>query len=191
MAKPSTSHDSGQMAAQTELRSYRQLIEQLAQGGINHRIPNSIPAHAAVLLETMFRHAREEIRIFTGEMRPAVYGDSGLMDAARRFLLRPGACLRILLQTAREEAWLKEQPIVRACLAHAQPGALDIRCANGVYATPVAKHFAVMDDRGYRFELNHDKTQAIANFNEPDAARKLVSAFDRAFAMATPASLVS
>lgn len=163
---------------------YRQLIERLAMGGVNQRIPNGVPLHASILLEAMFRHAKADIRIFTGVLSEKTYDYQGLIVAARRFLSRPGSRLKILLQKPQSKAQLEQRQLIRVLTDVGENrGDLDVRCAQGVYATEAAKHFAVMDEQGFRFEIDHENTRAIANFNEPDLAAELTLTFDRAFSL--------
>ncbi len=163
-----------------DIQEYRQVIERLAAEGVSQRISNGIPVHASILLETMFKHADSEMRIYSGELSPKTYDRDELILAARRFLGRPGRRLRVLLQKGATD--LKDRKFIRAISdLGASCGTLEVRSARGVYETDAAKHFAVMDERGYRFEIDHAETRAVANFNEPVIAQELVSAFDRAF----------
>jgi hypothetical protein len=163
---------------------YRQLIERLARGGVNQRITNGWPEHASILLESMFKHARSNVRIYSGSLRQDTYDQDELVGEAKRFLAKGGR-LSILLQKVTAD--LADHKFVQAARS-AAPGTLQIKAASGVYATDKAKHFAVMDDCGYRFEIDHAATKAVANFNEPAVACELISAFDRAFALAAPAA---
>ena len=174
-----------------DVSGYGDLIERLAAQKLNQRISNGVPAHAAILLETMFRHAEEEIRIYTGKLDGDTYAAPALIREAKRFLRRPGTCLRVLLQERRTVEWAKEQPFIKQLL-DTPPGlgTFEVRCARGIYATDKAKHFSVMDGTGYRFEVDHAKTRAVANFNEPEVARDFSSAFDRAYEIADPDPLV-
>jgi len=190
MSKKSSQSGSTLRAVLTsnELAAYRLLIDRLARGSVNQRIPNGHPMHAAILMESMFENARNDMRIFSGQLAGETYDQPELIDAACRFLERPGARLRILLQdTLPIEELARKRLVVELAEKNSRRlGAMELRTATGVYASGAAKHFAVMDDRGFRFEVDHPGTQAIANFNEQDAARDLSAAFDAAFRMAKP-----
>jgi hypothetical protein len=174
-----------ELAVTTDTRAYRRLIRDLARMRLNARVSNGFPEHAAILFEAMFRHAKDEVRIFTGSLSTNVYGQKPLVRAAERFLQRPGTSLKVLFEEPADCDALQEHPLLVA-LNDEAAGALELRQAVGSYAVKGAKHFAVMDDCGFRFEHDHDATQAIANFNEPDVARKLLGAFDSAFEMGIP-----
>lgn len=164
------------------VNEYRAIIERFAHERINQRVSNGMAVHAAVLLETMFKHAAAEMRIYTGELHQDVFGQSGIVDAAKGFLSKPYARLRILIQKKHDLAWVHGHPLLKAINDMAAPhGDLEVRFASGVYASDQANHFAVMDNDGYRFELQHENCQAVANFNEPRVAKNLLSVFDQAF----------
>lgn len=190
MSETSTIRSSGVRSVtplpSVDARAYAEVIERLARQKVNQRISNSVPIHAAILLETMFRHAKDEVRIYTGELAPATYGHPALVREAKRFISRPGTCLKILLQRRQSEEWIEQHLFTRHLLDTPSGfGVFEVRNAEGVYATDKAKHFSVMDATGFRFELSHDDTKAVANFNEPHVAQELSAAFDKAFEMAT------
>lgn len=163
-------------------QEYRAMIERLSSERTNQRIPNGKPMHASILLEAMFRTGRDEVRIFTGELAPETYARPELINAARRFLQKPGRRLRVLLQKKKPLSWVNDVPLLRV-LKDGCGDSFEVRCATGAYASDAAHHFAVMDSRAYRFEHDHSGTKAIANFNEPAVAASLVAAFDAAFAL--------
>lgn len=167
-----------------DIREYREIIERFARNKVDARIPNSLPLHAAVLIETMFRTATSEMRIFSRQLDEVVYGREEVLGAVARFVSIPYTTLKILLQKPQDGSWLEHNALIgmldtlckdRTC------GKVVIRNAVGSYAQDDANHFAVMDDDGFRYETSHDNTQAVANFNEPKTAKELASAFDIAF----------
>lgn len=176
----------------SEAAEYRKLIEDLASKCVNQRVSNGQPLHAGVLLETMLKRARACVSIFSGNLAPAAYDQPGVVEAASQFMQRGGAKLRILLQETQSRDSLMERSLVRSLdqIKTKARGTLEIKCAKGVYSTKKAHHFAVMDDHAYRFEVDHEKMQAFANFNEPKVAKDLLAAFDQAFSMATPTLLI-
>jgi len=166
-------------APSLDLIGYRQLIERMAKNRVSQRIPNDVPEHARVLLETLFNFAKSDVRIYTGQLWDNVYGSAGLVEAARQFIDRGGR-LRVLVQKPMNEHDAAEHPLLKR-LGTCTRGTVEVRCATGIYATDKAKHFAVSDTTGYRFEHDHSQTKAVANFNEPSVAIELATAFDQAF----------
>ena len=166
----------------SESNEYRTIIQRFAKDRVNARVPNGLPMHASTLLECMFENAAAEMRIYSGKLIQDVYSGDGIVKAAAKFLGRPYASLRILLQSPADRSELANHPLL-AGLSNITPrGSVIVRNAVGSYAKEEANHFAVMDNDGFRYELDHGKCEAIANFNEPDTAKILVQAFDAAFA---------
>lgn len=167
---------------------YREIIERFARDRVDTRVPNGTPLHASILIETMFNSATAEMRIFTRELDADVFGKAEIKKAVSKFISKPYANLKILLQRSQNEDWVKSHPLIKmlneinVCGLH---GKVEIRNAIGSYAKDDANHFAVMDNDGFRFELDHDKCKALANFNEVKTAKKLVQIFDQAFDIAT------
>lgn len=166
------------------ISEYRDIIERFARDRVDARVPNGLPLHASILIETMFKSATAEMRIFTRELDTAVFGRDDIMAAVEKFIGRPYATLKILLQKPQDEKWAVDHPLVAKLNAFSQSsshGSFVIRNAVGSYANNDANHFAVMDNDGFRYELDHDHCKAMANFNEPKTAKKLVEVFEQAF----------
>lgn len=166
------------------VNEYRTIIEKFARERVNQRVSNGMAVHASVLLETMFKHATAEMRIFTGELNHVVFAQDSLIAAAKQFLMKPYASLRILVQKDQGIEWAQKHPLVSSLSEMNAPhGHYELRFASGSYALDTANHFAVMDNDGYRFELDHGDCRAVANFNEPRVAIDLMKAFDKAFSL--------
>ena len=169
----------------SHVQEYREIIEKFARQRLNQRVPNGLPQHAAILIETMFKNAAAEMRIFTGELNKRVFGEPQAIEAALKFLSKPYAMLRILLQKDLSREEVLELPLVKSLnKLNDLHGRVEIVSASGTYATDEAKHFAVMDNDGYRFEFDHENCKAVANFNDPVTAKELIEAFDSAFSLA-------
>jgi hypothetical protein len=164
-------------------KEYRELVEKLVKNNSETRISNGQSAHAAILIENMFRHANSDIRIYSGDLNNEVYNGKTVIQAAIKFLKKSGTSLKILLQNKRDAQWFNSHELIKAIAEQKAElmGSFDIRIAEGVYATNEAHHFAVMDDKGFRYEIDHANCKAIASFNEPGSAKKMVEVFDFVF----------
>lgn len=168
-----------------EHQEYRSIIEQLASAHTNQRVSNGLTVHAAILLETMFKNASAEMRIFSRELNEVVYGTDSMLDAVRGFISKPYSSLKILLERELTEEALETHSLIKALKSVSGPhGSVEIIAASGNYSSGEVEHFAVMDNDGYRFEFDHDNTKAVANFNEPKVAKNLLKVFDQAVAFA-------
>jgi len=166
------------MTASTH-KEYRELVEKLVRNNSATRISNGQSAHAAILIETMFKNACSEVRIYSGELNNDVYCGDGVIHSAIEFLKKAGSSLRILLQKDHESSSHK---LLNAIESNDDLlGDYEVRVAVGTYATDDADHFAIMDEKGFRYEIDHDKCNAIASFNEPETAQKMATIFDFVF----------
>lgn len=170
-----------------QINEYQEIITRFATKRTNVRIPNGLPQHASILVETMFLNATAEMRIFTKELTKDVFGGPAILAAIKQFLSKPYASLKILLQLPQDVEWTKEHPLFHVFnefkdknILH---GAVLIKSASGSYSKDEANHFAIMDNDGFRYETDHYNCKAIANFNEPNIAKKLIGVFDSAFEM--------
>lgn len=167
---------------------YKKIITRLAEEHIDARIPNGLPQHASILIEAMFLNASEEIRVFTKNLSDDVFGVPDVVSAVKKFLSKPCAKLKILLQQPSDLNNLSTHPLLDAFFnirdKEMLHGTVEIRNATGSYTKDEANHFTVMDNDSFRFETDHHNCKAVANFNEPKIAKKLITAFDSAFSMA-------
>jgi len=160
---------------------YRKIIEKLADSKENVEIPNSDAAHAALLIATFFRKAQKEICLFTNELHKSVYDNDEIRSNVVTFLNRPDTVLRIAYQ--RSTYWediCEQSPLLKFLLAlpdNIIKGKLKIYNASKI-PSDWARHFAIMDGEAYRYELNHQKRTAVANFGDAGNAKKLSEIFD-------------
>jgi len=162
---------------------YRRLIERYASSRVDKRVSNGLPAHAAILIEAMFKTASAEMRIFSKDLNEDVFCSNEMIQAVVTFVAKPYSTLKILLEKKPDDGWVESHSLFQALRKLDAHGVVEVLPAVGNYAEGKAEHFAVMDDDGYRFEFDHDSCQAVANFNESTVAKKLISAFDEAFAL--------
>jgi hypothetical protein len=157
---------------------YFKLIDNCAATHENFTIPNSEPEHAIYLLKTLFKNAQSAIRIFTGSLFEHVYGDTGLGEEARNFLRKDeNNSIRIAYQ---ESLDMDNSAFIQSILNDDQgKGSITIwNASESEKYKAVNNHFAVMDDKAFRFEIDHTSTKAIANFGDPVNAKRLVAIFD-------------
>jgi hypothetical protein len=160
-----------------DINEYFELIDKFAKNFEELTIPNSEPIHAAYLIKTFFKNAQSTIRIFTGSLFEGVYGDKNLQEEARNFLRKDeNNSIRIAYQ---ESLDINNSTLIQTILNDDQKkGSLKIWNASEKYPD-FKNHFAVMDDKAFRFEIDHVTTKAIANFGDFANAKKLVGIFDK------------
>lgn len=161
-----------QMEAQElemELAQYRKSVETLMELESTAAISNSIPAHAAILIETFFKHAKEHVRIFCRNLKADVFNQPTLVEAARAALERG---IRITVVTQDEPDASAFLDLIKKQTTNAK-----LRRATNP-ATNAAFDFAVMDRRAVRVEPDRQEIKAQAVMNAPSYASKLVDTFD-------------
>lgn len=175
--------------SKTSHSEYREIIESYARDKVNARVLNGLTDHAQMLIETMFNHASSEMRIYSKNLSKEVFEKPETIAAIQDFLgSKPYARLRILLEDSVTKEWVSNHKLLKMIQGmkdtHKAHGHVEIVSAVGNYASGEVEHFTVMDNDGYRYEFDHDNCKAVANFNEPTVAKKLLSVFDEAFSLA-------
>lgn len=151
-----------------ELLLYREGVETLMRLKSTSWISNAEPTHAAILLETFFRHAQSHVRIFCEQLSSKVFNSPSLVDAAK-WALNRGAKISVLYQ--------KEQPEESDLLTELQKShSLVMRVCTDGQDNP--DNFAVMDEQAYRLEPDRHKCEAKAIMFDPHNAKRFAQKFD-------------
>lgn len=166
------------------MENYRKLVKRLADEGSGEFIPNGGTEHAEVLIENIFIHAKNIVRVFSGELNARVYGVPNIVDSAKAFLQESSDNkLQILIQDYSEDDLSKyvHHDLIKMCHEDLDDdAACEIKSVNEM-DTDVSSHFVIMDEIGYRFEPDREKPTAMGCFNDPESAKKLNKSFDVMF----------
>jgi hypothetical protein len=161
--------------------SYRSAVKALADSKENVDIPNSDAEHASFLIATFFERAKKEVCLFTGELFKDVYDNEELRSNAITFLKRPGTLLRIAYQkNITGPEFRKQSAFLDSLLSVPKDvikGEIKVYCASNI-SDDWSRHFALMDGEAYRYENDHQKRTAVANFGNFDIAKKLSDIFN-------------
>lgn len=160
---------------------YYKIIDRCAENEENFAIQNSATEHAAYLIKTLFKHAKEVVLIFTGNLHEDVYGRDELKEEAIAFLKKgPDKKLVIAYQKGTSETILQGSFLkaVTSVVDNEKTGKLEIWDACRTDGM-LENHFAIMDNKAFRYELDGEKRNAIANFNDEKYANILKSVFER------------
>lgn len=161
---------------------YRKMINQYAKGKTNERVPNGKAAHAGILLDAMLDNAKEGVRIVTGRLIEKVYGHVNFIMSAKSFLMKKNAKLEIIILNTPEKP-IEEHALVVALKEYKKKCPEKYKGQVNIIMAPPkmssTKHFAVMDKTGFRFEFDDNEVKAVANFNEPETAKRLYESFER------------
>lgn len=162
------------------MNSYAEIIERCYREKLDLVIPNSDHEHASYLIKTFFEKAKEELIIFTGNLYETVYGEEKLRDKAVNFFeTRSDGTLRIAFQVEGSKDNILNSKFIKAILStKPKKGAVTIFDASHI-AHEFSNHFTVMDREAFRYELDHTKGTAIANFGAKHVAERLVHVFNK------------
>lgn len=159
---------------------YRKLVKHLADEKSTDLIPNGGTDHAEVLIDNIFSHAKNSVRVFTGHLNSRVYGTDSVVSKAMDFLQSgPETKLSILIQEDLDSSFFAHHRLVRMC-----EDMFSDRCEVKMVAEEDRKHqkhFVTMDDSGYRVEPDKEKPAGIGCFNDSETATKLNENFDDMF----------
>lgn len=173
-----------------EEQLYREMVDRAFNGNDTRSFSNGKPEHAAYLIRRFFDHASATIRLYCGSLARTmsgvqVYESSDVISSALGFLRRENTRLLIVLQDKIDADSPDEHPLLRA-IARAEPrieGSTRVY-TNGVQmggnGNPVTiPHFMVMDQKGYRIEVDTRKVIASAKVNDVSQSQRLAQFFDQ------------
>ena len=159
---------------------YKKIIDRCAKSGENFVINNGNATHAAYLLTKFFAKAEDQMRIFTGELFAKVFDDPSLIAAALDFLSR-GDDHKIVVafqeEDGKKERVLKRNFVKELIARPENVSKIEIHSIS-LDLDGQVNHFAVMDSSAFRYELDHDKKSAVANFGDQKNSGKLKRFFD-------------
>jgi hypothetical protein len=169
--------------------TYKNTIDTSAENKKDLVIHNGDINHASYLLYTFFKYAKKKICIFTGGLNEKMYC-GGLIEEAVNFLTRnPEATIEIAFQNCSSKNEIINRSLVRTILDNDEiQDRLTLYMAND---SEYINHFAIMDNKAYRLEIDQEKKQAIANFGDADRTSALHAIFQSIVANHQPVILTA
>jgi hypothetical protein len=161
------------------IENYKQIIVRSVKNKENFIISNGHPEHASYILATFFKEAKSEVRIFTGKLFKSVFDNHELINNAIDFLrTNKNGKLKIAFDEKVSPFLLMGQNFLGTIFKNA-----DIKDRVELWDSSLGfdvkmNHFAIMDKSAFRYELNHDRSEAIANFGDSQAAMTLYEFFN-------------
>lgn len=167
------------------MNEYNLFVSELANCQIDRVFLNSDEDHALVVLVNLFRHAKEEVRIFAACLCEHIGNEPQYIEAISELIERKGK-VRILLNKYDENLVLNSNLFKR--LAYYSSDGYDIQIKTTLAHPFLSKdpkkkevHFTVADENGYRIETDIEKRTAECNFNNPVLSKGLADFFDKIF----------
>lgn len=151
-----------------DLIRYREGVEALLNLRSDKPISNSEPAHAAILFEVFFKHAKDHVRIFCNKLSQRVFDSSELVHEAREAIKR-NVKISVMVQ--------QDEPEDSAFLRALNEKGIPVLRASGA-AKDSLYNFAVMDTMSVRIEPDRKVWKANARMFVPELASTLAKVFD-------------
>ena len=147
-----------------DLDPFRYMVKRLIEIDSPTKIENGCPAHARILLEEMFAHAKHSAYVYCGKISNEVWGCETVAKAVQDAINRPDMTVRFIVQ--HPDSIPAGSAVHRILVEN-----------NAIFTSQrfqgVDHHFAVFDGKMYRFENNDERKTAIACMNDPATAEPL------------------
>jgi hypothetical protein len=171
-------------------QQYEWAVDALARKNVDSLFSNGKPEHARIIFNKFFCNAKKEVRIYSGSLMCRrdgiqIFSWDPLIESAKEFLRKSGTSLKVLLENELDKD-CDNGFYSKLTDCGFSTDSLEFRTFNAANKGKFGSHFAVMDTAGFRIEVNDIKTEALANFNNPKIAKRLVKSFDREFGCASP-----
>ena len=170
---------------------YRSYLDDMIDRGVDAEVSNAEPDHMAYALTKMLEGARQSVRIFPSDVNDlaesGIYGNDGVMSAARTLLSKEGARLLVVLPPCPTSSEATQAHFLRTIADLADRGAIagtmEVRMASPDAAEFLEENdfihpMVVMDESAYRIQGNGEHNAAFVNFGNARDARRLAGFFD-------------
>lgn len=169
---------------------YELLVKYCANNKINLPLSNGHWKHATILLKEFFFTGKDHVFILSGELYMNAFDDSKTIEYASKFIQKGGE-VHIAFTNKINYDNMLNRPFVKSLIkvvkdAKSSMGNRAFILKDASSVAPSANHFMAVDGRGFRFETDHAHSIAIANFDQPEIAGRLETAFKDIFRQSTP-----
>ena len=96
---------------------YRSEIDRRIKANQKDTMLNGSSSHAAIVVERLFAHARDKVRILSKSFTPEIYADGQLIDRAKQFLSEPGRTLEVMVEDPRT-IWSGQHAFFKALVGY-------------------------------------------------------------------------
>jgi hypothetical protein len=150
----------------TELASYRDFVEtRTREDAGTQAFLSRTPLHASVIFEYLFLRSKKSMEILTGSLNPEIYGTAEVVQSAINFLSKnSGASISILCE-AHIDA--QSHPLLKAIIENGLDEKLFLFRVPKEKLSEYTYHFALGDQKHFRFQNSRDVPDAVVQFNDP------------------------
>lgn len=153
------------------LSDYKKHVERMFDEGSSIMFTNRDRDHAAILISTLFTHAKNEVVVLCRNLDSEFYERDGVKDAILDAINR-GVKVTFRVQEEPEKTdlveKLRQNNVPNIDFAVCKPGS---RAANCKF------NFTVTDSKAFRLEEDRTQHAAIACANNPEVAKDILSVF--------------
>ena len=147
------------------LKDYESYIESLAREDKDEVFFNSSDSHAQIVLKQIVQSAKNELKIYCGNLCTRVSNDMQYIDALKEFLGRRETKIQVLFADFNDEFYRK--PIYKLFSDYKEQVELKKVLSNHIITKDgVPVHFTIGDSKMYRLETDIENKKAIGNFND-------------------------
>ena len=168
------------------LNDYRAEIDRMIIAGLDESISNGSTAHAAIIIERMFKHANSSMKILTRIFNPQIFGQPEVLQYADAFLADTTNHTCEVLVEEYDPDYNNTHPFVRMFSGRKNVKILQLPDGLG---SVINSNFAVMDNRGVRMETERASPKALANFGDIKFAGRMTGFFDVLLPLGTQVTL--
>ncbi len=153
-----------------------------------HRTPDSLRilstrAEVRAAINTAAAGAQRLISIYTPDLEPELYDQTGFLDIIKHFVLaRSFSKVRVLLQ---HPSQVKRDSNRFIAMGRRLSSCIDIRHVSGE-SPEQASAYLVADDRAVVFRMRADSWDGIADLNNPGVAKLYLTEFDVIWNVSAP-----
>lgn len=167
------------------LDAYRNQVQSIAADRSGGAIYNGSLDHAAIVVETLFSNAKQNVMILTGNLNARVYGRNDVILQAELFLVSDASNrMRIILEEDKPEN-RELHPLLKRLSSYR---GLSLKYAPPDLQASYEFHFVAADNDCYRFERDKTKSSAIAAFGDAERAPILTDFFEKTWDQCRPFS---
>lgn len=192
-----TLNDDHLQLPELNLRSYAEMLEKLAIEKKEVVFFNSSAEHASLVLQTIFRHAENEIKIFAGNFNSDFCSQEAFLNSFQEFLKKDNTKLKVLLCDL-DNGKVPNNKVVSMVMRYQSrfPERVNIKhslvkvyekndTVTSQSDTRKKVHFTLADGRMYRVENDTINHIAKGSFNDPSQTEEMNKVFDTIFESST------
>lgn len=168
-----------------KLSRYADSVRTLAENSSKLVFGNEDSNHAAIVMENIFRYSNETIRIYANLFNGAVSNNEKYCDALKAFIKQPGSIVKVICENDPNRDSEGFKLLYEYSKLTGYSNKIIIKKSGGLIAeklsNSIGKYFTVGDNKRFRLEVNPEKFEAIASFNNEETCNKLIEIFDEEF----------